>query len=69
MIDWPIPTDDANRSAAPNAPSGVQRPKITAASPMNPRPAVIPCWNDAVASMLRNAPASPAKTPPARTLR
>ena len=61
LIDWPIPTDDAKSSAAPNAPSGVQRPTIIAARPMNPRPAVIPCWNDAVASMLRNAPPRPAK--------
>ena len=41
-----MPTDDANSSAAPNAPSGVQRPTIIAARPMNPRPAVMPGWND-----------------------
>ena len=56
-IDWPIADVDANSSAAPNAPSGVQRPTIIAASPMNPRPAVMPCWNESVASMLRKAPA------------
>ena len=44
---------DENSSAAPNAPSGVQRPTIIAASPMKPRPVVIPCWKEFVASMLR----------------
>jgi hypothetical protein len=31
--------------AAPSAPRGFHRPKIMAASPMNPRPAVIPSSN------------------------
>ena len=44
-IAWLMPTDEANSSAAPNAPSGVQRPTIIAARPMNPLPAVIPGWN------------------------
>src|SRR3954462_4874471 len=66
VIDWLIAWDDANRSAAPNAPSGVQRPTIIAARPMNPRPAVIPAWNEFVISMLRYAPPS-AATPPAAT--
>ena len=42
LIDWPSACDDANSSAAPNAPIGVQRPTIIAARPMNPRPAVMP---------------------------
>ena len=35
------------RTAAPptKAPTGVQRPKMTAASAMKPRPAVMPFWN------------------------
>ena len=54
------------RTAAPprSAPSGVQRPKIRAASAMNPRPAVIPSWNELPNSSVRNAPPRPAKTPP-----
>src|SRR6185295_4114420 len=63
-MDWLMPVADANSSAAPNAPSGVQRPTIIAASPMNPRPAVISCWNWAVPSMLRYAPPRPARIPP-----
>jgi hypothetical protein len=41
------------RSAPPNAPSGVQRPKIMAARAMNPRPAVILFWKEPVASSVR----------------
>ena len=52
-IDWAIPVDDANSRAAPNAPSGVQRPTIIAARPMNPRPAVMSFWNEDVRSRLR----------------
>ena len=50
------------------APSGVQRPMIIAARAMNPRPVVIPIWNECVASMLSHAPARPAKMPPLITL-
>ena len=32
----------ANRSAAPKAPRGIQRPKMRAASAMNPRPLIMP---------------------------
>ena len=49
----PIACDEANNSAAPNAPMGVQRPTIIAARPMKPRPAVIPAWNDLVSSIDR----------------
>ena len=51
-------------SAPPNAPIGVQRPKITAARAMNPRFAVIPFWNEALNSRVSQAPARPANTPP-----
>ena len=36
-IATPSASENMNRSAPPNAPIGVQRPKITAASAMNPR--------------------------------
>ena len=51
-------------SAPPNAPIGVQRPKIIAASAMKPRPPVIPFWNEPVDSSVRNAPARPASAQP-----
>ncbi len=40
-------------SAAANAPSGFHRPKIIAASPMNPRPAVIPSRNPPTAPSVK----------------
>ena len=42
-----------NSSAAPYAPSGVQRPKINAASPMNPTPPVMLSWNELNCSRVR----------------
>src|SRR5690625_764024 len=53
----------ANRKAAPVAPSGVQRPKITAARAMNPRPAVMSELKAPTAPMLIAAPAKPAIAP------
>ena len=50
---WPSAWEDENSSAAPNAPTGVQRPTIMAARPMNPRPPVIPAWNELLASIDR----------------
>ena len=51
---WPVGGDRADgdasepaaakSSAAPNAPRGVQRPKMSAASAMKPRPLVMPVW-------------------------
>ena len=69
MIDWAIACDDEKSSAAPKAPSGVQRPMIMAARAMNPRPWVMAVWNEFDASIVRNAPARPANRPPARTFR
>src|SRR5438045_7253967 len=68
-IAWPIARDDANSSAAPNAPTGLQRPTIIAARPMNPRPAVMFAWKEVVSSMLRYAPPSAARAPDTITFR
>ena len=65
----PSASENMNRSAPPNAPIGVQRPKMTAASAMNPRLAVMPFWNEALNSRVSHAPARPAKMPPRITLR
>ena len=48
-IAIPSASETMNSSAPPNAPIGVQRPKITAARAMNPRLAVIPFWKERVA--------------------
>jgi len=69
LIEFPRAVLDENNNAAPNAPMGDHRPTIIAANPMNPRPVVISCWNEFVASMLRYAPPSAANTPPMRTFR
>ena len=68
-MDWPIAADEANRRAAPKAPTGDQRPMIIAASPMKPRPAVMPCVNEPVTSNDRKAPPSAAMAPATMTLR
>ena len=52
-IDRSMPVEAVNSNAAPNAPSGVHRPKMSAASAMNPRPAVISPWNALPNSMVR----------------
>ena len=62
-IVWPRVRKSEKNSAAPNAPSGVQRPTISAARAMNPRPATPSAWNEFDSSIERNAPPSPAKTP------
>src|SRR5437867_975722 len=43
-----VPSDraDANRSDAATAPIGCQRPKMSAARAMKPRPLVMPGWNE-----------------------
>ena len=59
-----------NSSAAPIAPRGLHRPKITAASAMNPRPDVMPVGLLTKAPddpIVRYAPASPATIPPSTT--
>ena len=48
-----------NSSVAANSPRGLQRPKIIAASAMNPRPAVMFCVNECTKPMERNAPPRP----------
>ena len=65
----PRASENMNSSAPPNAPIGVHRPKMTAASAMNPRLAVIPFWNDWLNSRVSQAPARPAKMPPRMTFR
>ena len=52
----PSASENMNSSAPPKAPMGVQRPKITAARAMNPRLAVMPFWNEALNSSVRQAP-------------
>jgi hypothetical protein len=58
-----------NTSAAANAPTGFQRPKIMAASAMNPRPAVMFLSNPPVDPSVKYAPPSPAMRPPRITFR
>ena len=56
-------------SAAATAPSGLQRPKISAASAIKPLPAVISLLKDPTAPSVKNAPPSPATAPAISTLR
>ena len=71
VVRMAVPSDPAmaNRIAAPNAPSGVQRPKMSAARAMKPRPFVMPDWKELPKSIVNQAPARPANSPPMRTLR
>jgi hypothetical protein len=57
-----------NTRLARNAPMGVQPPKIIAARPMKPRPAVMSRSNRPVCPRMRNAPPTPATMPPRITL-
>src|SRR5213078_1000002 len=54
-------------SDATSAPTGVQRPKIIAAGPMNPRPPVMPSVNECATESERYAPPSAASIPEAIT--
>ena len=64
-----IDSDAANSSAAPNAPSGVQRPKIIAARAMNPRRRSCRPGTSRSARGSGTRRPSPAKTPPRMTFR
>ena len=56
-----------NRSAPASAPHGRQPPKITAASAMKPRPAVMFSLNEPSSAIDRYAPPMAASTPEAVT--
>ena len=56
-------------SPAPSTPRGIHRPKIMAASPMKPIPAVRFSSNRDTCASVRNAPPKPAMNPPRITLR
>jgi hypothetical protein len=57
-----------NSSEAATAPFGLHRPKMTAASAMNPLPADMFSVNGPMVPMDRYAPASPAMPPATTTL-
>ena len=56
-------------SAAATAPSGLHRPKMTAANAINPLPAVISLLNAPSAPKVKNAPPRPATAPAINTFR
>src|SRR4051794_11044404 len=58
-----------NSSAASVAPTGLHRPKISAARAMKPRPLVMLLLKLPTAPIVRNAPPTPATTPASSTLR
>ena len=60
-----------SRTAAPRSarPSGLQRPRIIAASAMKPLPAVISLPKASPEAMVKNAPPRPATAPPRTVLR
>ena len=58
-----------NSSVAASARPGFQRPKISAASAMNPRPAVMFCEKECTKPIERNAPPIAARPPDVITAR
>src|SRR5579872_31794 len=65
--DWPLYCSASARpniSAAQRHPNGFQRPAVTIASAMKPRPAVVLGINVLLAPTESDAPATPAIAPP-----
>ena len=65
----PRASREHEQQRAPNAPIGVQRPKMTAARRDEPAAGRHPVLERPVDSRVSQAPARPAKTPPRMTLR
>src|SRR5215210_5224260 len=66
---WASAVEKPNRHAPASAPQGRQPPKITAASAINPRPAVICSLKEPTSAIDRYAPPAAASAPEATTAR